>query len=63
MLLLSNLSIQRKIRRNRPSDTQWPTGRCNQPVGHPWSTSVFKLHFFWLQFWTFYLKFYALNLC
>jgi len=35
----------------------------DQPVGQTWSISMFKLHFFWLEFWTFFLKFYAVNLC
>jgi len=44
------LSIQCKIRRDRP-------------IGHHWSISVFKLYLFWLEFWTFSLKFYTDNLC
>jgi len=27
----------------------------------PWSISVFKLRFLWLEFWTFFLKFYTVN--
>jgi len=45
MFSLGSLSIQCKIRCNRPSDTRRSTGWCDQPVGHPWSTSVFKLRF------------------
>jgi len=63
MSFLGSLSIQCKIRCNRPSDTGWSTGWCDQPVGHPWSISVFKLHFLLVEFWTLYLKFYAVNLC
>jgi len=48
MFFLGSLSIQCKIRCDRPSDTRQSTGWCHQPVGHPWSISVFKLHFFWL---------------
>jgi len=58
------LSIQCKIRRNRPSDTWWSIGRCDWPSGHP-CLGLFqhlKLHFLW-EFWTFYLKFYTVNLC
>jgi len=63
MFFLRSLSIQCKIRCDRPSDTRRSTGWCNQPIGHPCSISVFRLHFFWLEFWTFCLKFYAVNLC
>jgi len=45
MLFLGSLSIQCKIRRNRPSDTRRSIGWYDQPVCHPWSISVFKLHF------------------
>jgi len=48
MFFLGSLSIQCEIRCDRPSDTRQSTGWCHQPVGHPWSISVFKLHFFWL---------------
>jgi len=48
---------------DQPSDTWQLTGWCDQPVGHIWSISVFKVHFFWLEFWTFYLKFYTVNIC
>jgi len=63
MVFLGILSIQCKIRRDRPSDTQPSTSQCNWPVGHVWSISWFKLHFFRLEFWTFFLKFYAVKLC
>jgi len=42
------LSIQCKIKCDRPSDTRRSTGRCDRPVGHHWSIAVFKPHFFWL---------------
>jgi len=45
MFFLGSLSIQCKIRNNRSSDTRQSTGWCDQPVGHPWSISVFELHF------------------
>jgi len=32
MLFLGSLSIQCRIRCNRPSDTRWSTGWCNQPA-------------------------------
>jgi len=48
ILFLDSLSIQCKIRCNRPSDTLRSTGWWDQPAGHPWSCSVLKLHFFWL---------------
>jgi len=49
MFFLGILSIQCKIRRDRPSDSRRSTGRCDRPVGHPGLfQSVFKLHFFWL---------------
>jgi len=57
MFLLGILSIQCKIRHDRPSDI--PRSTCLPP----WSISVFELHFFWLEFWTFFLKFYTVNLC
>jgi len=63
MFFLGSLSIQCKIRCSRPSDTWRSTGWCDQPIGRPWSTSVFKLHFFWLECWTFYLKCYTVNFC
>jgi len=28
-----------------PSDTRRSTSWCDQPVGHPWSISVFKLQY------------------
>jgi len=37
-------SMQNQVQSNQPSDTRQPTGWCDQPVGHPWSISVFKLH-------------------
>jgi len=46
MFFLGSLSIQCKIRWNRTSDIWQSTGCCDQPVGHPWSISMFKLHFF-----------------
>jgi len=48
VFFLGILSIQCKIRRDWPSDTRRSTGRCDRPIGHPWSISAFKLHFFWL---------------
>jgi len=45
MFLLDSLSIQCKIRCNQPSDTGRSTGWCDQPVGHPWSISVFAFPF------------------
>jgi len=47
-VFLGILSIQYKLRCDRPNDTQRSTGRLNRPVGHPWSISMFKLLFFWL---------------
>jgi len=46
MFFLGILSIQRKIRRDRQSDTRRSTSRCDRPVGNPWSISAFELHFF-----------------
>jgi len=46
MFILGILSIQCKIRRDRPSDIGRSIGRCDQPIGHPWSISVFKATFF-----------------
>jgi len=63
MFFLGSLSIQCKIRCNWPCDTWWSTSWYDQPVGQPWSISVFKLHFLWLEFWTFYLKFFAVSFC
>jgi len=63
MFFLGILSIQCKIRRDRPSDTRRSTSWCDWSVGHPWSISVFKLHFFCLDFWTLFLKFYTVNFC
>jgi len=57
MLILGSLSIQCKI----SAIDQVTLG--DQPISHPWSISVFKLDFFWLEFWTFYFQFYAINLC
>jgi len=55
-------SMQNQVQSTKwHKSTKWPSW-CDQPVGHPWSISVFKLHFFWLEFWTFYLKLYAVNL-
>jgi len=37
VFFLGVLSIQCKMRRNRPSDTRWSTSRCsrpNRPVGY-----------------------------
>ena len=59
--LLGILSIQCKIRRDRTIVNWLSTGQCDRPVGHPWSISAFTIHFFWLEFWTFYLKFYTVN--
>ena len=62
-LSILSLSIQCKIRCDRPSDTQRSIGRCDGPIGHPWSIiSAFKATFFWLEFWTFYLNFYTVHL-
>jgi len=44
-VLFRHLSIQCKIRCNRLSDTRQSTVWCHQRFGHPWSVSVFKLHF------------------
>jgi len=41
MFYLGSLSIQCRIRCNQSSDTLWWTGWCDQPVGQPWSISVF----------------------
>jgi len=38
-------SMQNQVQSNQPGDTWQSTGWCDQPVGHPWSISVFKLHF------------------
>jgi len=46
MFFLGILSIQCKIRRDRPSDTRRSIGRCDRPIGHPWSISAFKATFF-----------------
>jgi len=35
MFLLGILSIQSKIRRDRPSDTRQSTCQCDRPVCHP----------------------------
>jgi len=46
MLFLGILSIQCKIRSDRSTDTRRSTSRYDRPVGHPWSISMFELHFF-----------------
>jgi len=48
MFFLGILSIRCKIRRDRPSDIRRSIGRCDQPIGHPLSISVFEASFFWL---------------
>jgi len=48
MFFLGILSIQHKIRRDLPSDTRQSIGRCDRPIGHPWSISAFKKLHFWL---------------
>jgi len=35
MFFLGILSIQCKIRRDRPSDTRWSIGRCDRPLATP----------------------------
>jgi len=42
MFFLVILSIPCKIRFDRPSDTRRSIGRCDRPIGHPWSISAFK---------------------
>jgi len=37
--------MQNQAQLNQPSGTRRSTGCCNQPVGHPWSISVFKIPF------------------
>jgi len=59
---LGILSIQCKIRRDRPSDTWRSISRCDRPIDHPWSISAFKTTCFLSEFWTFSLKFYTVNL-
>jgi len=58
-ILLGILSMQCIIRRDRPSETRQSI--CWLPL----DISVFQLHFFWLEFWTFFLilRFYAVILC
>jgi len=46
MFILGILSIQCKIKRDRPNDTRQSIGRCDRPIGHPWSNSTFKATFF-----------------
>jgi len=45
MFFLGSLSIQCKIRRNRPRDIRRSIGWCDRTIGYPWSIAVFKLHF------------------
>jgi len=48
---------------NAKSDAINQVTLADRPVCHPWSISVFKLHVFWLEFWTFCLKFYTISFC
>jgi len=63
MFFLGILSNQCKMRCDQRSDTRRLTSRCDRPGGFPWYISMFKLNFFWLEFWTSFLKFYASNVC
>jgi len=40
VFFLGILSMQCKVRCDRPSDTRRSIGRCDRPIGYPWYFSV-----------------------
>jgi len=62
-LVIVDVSIQCKIRRDWPSDTRRSIGQCDRPIAHPWSISAFKATDCLVRISKFYLKFYTVNLC
>jgi len=46
MFFLGILSIQCKIRCDRPSDTRRSISRCDRPICQSWSISAFEAPFF-----------------
>jgi len=66
MLFLGTFFIVNPMQ-NQVRSIKWHSAinrSMRSPIGHPWwSISAFKAAFCWLEFWTFYLKFYTVSLC
>jgi len=56
-------SMQNQVQSNQPSGTRRPTGWSDQPVVHPWSILVFKLHFLLVRILNSQPQVFVVNLC
>jgi len=52
-----------KSMQNQAWSTKWEVTLGNRAVELLPPLVYFSVHFFWLEFWTFFLKFYTVNLC